>query len=77
VKSRVQLWVRLKVIDLVTQTAQITLAEKLDFADRLRGITHYWYWGMEAEGVDAKRILEEIDRVIRLDAREGRSRARE
>jgi hypothetical protein len=67
VKSRVQLWVRLKVIDLVTQTAQITLAEKLDFADRLRGITHYWYWGMEAEGVDAKRILEEIDRVIRLD----------
>jgi len=67
-KIPVQLWVRLKVIDLVAQTARITLAEKLNFADRLRGMTHYWYWGMEAEGADAKGICDEIDRVIRLDS---------
>ena len=67
-KTQVQLWVRLKVIDLVTQTARITLVEKLNFADALRGITHYWYWGMEAEGADAKSVLAEIDRVIRLDS---------
>jgi len=63
-KMQVQLWVRLKVIDLVTQTARITLTEKLNFADALRGITHYWYWGMEAEGADAKGVLAEIDRVM-------------
>ena len=67
-KTQVQLWVRLKVIDLVTQTARITLAEKLNFAGTLRGMTHYWYWGMEAEGVDATSVLAEIDRVIRLDS---------
>jgi len=67
-KTQVQLWVRLKVIDLVTQTARSTLIEKLNFADALRGITHYWYWGMEAEGADAKSVLAEIDRVIRLDS---------
>jgi len=66
-KTRVELWVRLKVIDLVTQTARMTLAEKLNFADTLRGMTHYWYWGMDAEGADAKGALDEIDRVIRLD----------
>jgi hypothetical protein len=67
-KTQVQLWVRLKVIDLVTQTARITLAEKLNFADVLRGMTHYWYWGMEAAGIDEKSVLAEIDRVIRLDS---------
>ncbi|MDD4856883.1 MAG: hypothetical protein PHD74_02115 [Candidatus Krumholzibacteria bacterium] len=66
-KIPVELWVRLKVMDLVAQTARITLAEKLNFADRLRGITRYWYWGMEAEGADEKNIVEEIDRAIRLD----------
>jgi hypothetical protein len=66
-KTPVQLWVRLKVIDLVTQTARITLTEKLDFADTLRGMTHYWYWGMDAEAGDAKSALAEIDRAIRLD----------
>jgi hypothetical protein len=67
-KTPVQLWVRLKVIDLVAQTARITLTEKLDFADVLRGITHYWYWGMDAEAADAKSALEGIDRAIRLDS---------
>ena len=63
----VQLWVRLKVIDLVTQTARMTLSEKLNFAGVLRGMTHYWYWGMDAEGPSAGAVIEEIDRVIRLD----------
>jgi hypothetical protein len=67
-KTPVRLWVRLKVIDLVTQTARITLTEKLDFADDLRGMTHYWYWGMDAEAADAKSALAEIDRTIRLDS---------
>jgi hypothetical protein len=67
VRIPVELWVRLKVIDLVTQTARMTLAEKLNFADVLRGMTHYWYWGMEAEGPSAGAALDEIDRVIRLD----------
>jgi hypothetical protein len=67
-KTPVQLWVRLKVIDLVTQTARITLTEKLDFAGTLAGMTHYWYWGMEAEAADAAGALEEIDRAIRLDS---------
>jgi hypothetical protein len=67
-KTPVQLWVRLKVIDLVTQTARITLTEKLDFADDLRGMMHYWYWGMDAEAADARSALAEIDRVIRLDS---------
>jgi hypothetical protein len=67
-KTPVQLWVRLKVIDLVTQTARITLTEKLDFADTLRGIVHYWYWGMDAEAADGAKALEAIDRAIRLDS---------
>jgi len=68
-KTATQLWVRLKVIDLVTQTARITLAEKLDFGDRLSGMTHYWYWAMDAEGESSeKAIAAEVDRVIRLDS---------
>ena len=67
-KTPIELWVRLKVIDLVAQTAWITFTEKLDFAGRLKGIVHYWYWGMEAEGADAAAILAEIDRAIRLDS---------
>jgi hypothetical protein len=67
-KTPIELWVRLKVIDLVTQTAWFTFTEKLDFAGRLGGIVHYWYWGMDAEGADAKGILGEVDRVIRLDS---------
>jgi hypothetical protein len=66
-KTPVRLWVRLKVIDLVTQTARMTLSEKLNFALTLRGMTHYWYWGMDAEGASPRAVLEEIDRAIRLD----------
>jgi hypothetical protein len=66
-KIPVELWVRLKVIDLVAQTAWMTLVEKLDFGGRLGGMTHCWYWGMDAEGADSGLVLEEIDRVIRLD----------
>ena len=67
-KTRFELWVRLKVIDLVAQTASITFTEKLDFAGRLHGIVRYAYWDMEAEGADPETILGEIDRVIRADS---------
>lgn len=63
----VELWVRLKVIDLVAQTARITLVDKLDFGGRLCGLTRYFYWAMEAEGDGEEAILDEIDRAIRLD----------
>jgi hypothetical protein len=66
-KLAVELWVRLKVIDLVAQTASITLVDKLDFGGRLRGLTRYSYWAMDAEGETAPEILEEIDRAVRLD----------
>lgn len=67
-KTAVRLWVRLKVIDLVAQTARITLTDKLDFADTLKGLTHYWYWGMDMEAADAAGGVEQIDRIIRLDS---------
>jgi len=67
-KTHFELWVRLKVIDLVAQTASITFTEKLDFAGRLHGLVRYAYWDMDAEGADPERILGEIDRVIRADS---------
>lgn len=67
-KARVELWVRLKVVDLVSQTAWMTLVEKLELGDDLRGLVHYSYWGMDAEGSDGMTILNEIDRVVRMDS---------
>lgn len=64
----IDLWVRLKVIDLVAQTAWMTLTEKLDFESDLCGIIRYSYWGMEAEGESAGSILAEVDRVVRVDS---------
>lgn len=64
----VELWVRLKVVDLVAQTAWLTLTEKLDFSGRIHGLLHYSYWGFTAGGGDAEAILEEIDRVVRFDS---------
>jgi hypothetical protein len=68
VKTTVELTVRLKVMDLVTQTAWMTFTEKLGFAGTLRGMVHYWYWGMEAEGKDRETIVNEVGRVIRVDS---------
>jgi hypothetical protein len=67
VKLWIELWVRLKVVDLVAQTAWITLTEKLDFAGRIRGLIHYNYWGFSAEGERDEAIIGEIDRVVRID----------
>lgn len=67
-KVRCDLWVRLKVVDLVVQTAWMTLTEKLDLGGELVGLTRYSYWGMELDGADAGRILEDVDRVIRMDS---------
>ncbi len=64
----VELWVRLKVVDLVAQTAWLTLTEKLDFTGRIHGLLHYSYWGFTAVGGDVDAILEGIDRAVRFDS---------
>jgi len=63
-----ELWVRLKVIDLVSQTAWMTLTEKLKLQDTLTGLRHYNYWRILLDGEGIEEVAEEIDRVIRLDS---------
>lgn len=67
-KAWVELWVRLKVVDLVAQTAWMTFTEKLDFENDLLGLIRYSYWGMNAEGTGNDELMEEVDRVIRMDS---------
>lgn len=67
-RAWVELWVRLKVVDLVAQTALITFTEKLDFEDDLLGLVRYSYWGMNADGAGSEDLIEEVDRVIRMDS---------
>ena len=67
-KVKCNLWVRLKVIDLVVQTAWMTLTEKLDLGGALLGLARYSFWRMELEGQDTERTLAELDRVIRMDS---------
>lgn len=66
--ARCDLWVRLKVIDLVAQTAWITLTEKLGLEAELFGLARYSFWRMEIEADDGQAALDEIDRAIRLDS---------
>jgi hypothetical protein len=68
VKTEARLWVRLKVIDLVAQTAWMTLTGKMGFAGDLCGILRYSCWMMEAEGDSAAAVCEAIDREIRMDS---------
>lgn len=63
-----ELWVRLKVVDLVAQTALITFTEKLEFENELLGLVRYSYWGMNAKGGGNEELLAEVDRVIRMDS---------
>ena len=65
---RCDLWVRLKVVDLVAQTAWMTLTEKLGLEGELLGLARYSFWRMEIEADDGQAALDEIDRVIRLDS---------
>ncbi|MBN2183889.1 MAG: hypothetical protein JW746_01025 [Candidatus Krumholzibacteriota bacterium] len=67
-RFKAELWVRLKVADLVAQTAWMTLTEKLDFSSDLHGIVRYSYWGFDAEGESAEKVIEDLDRVVRLDS---------
>jgi hypothetical protein len=67
-KVRCELWVRLKVVDLVVQTAWITLTEKLGLEGELLGLARYSYWGMELEGAGAGPILSETQRAVRMDS---------
>jgi hypothetical protein len=65
---RCDLWVRLKVIDLVTQTAWMTLTEKLGLEKELLGLARYSFWRMDVDARDGKSALGEIERVICLDS---------
>ena len=67
-KMRCNLWVRLKVVDLVVQTAWMTLTEKLDLGGRLVGLARYSFWRIDLEGADKAAALTEVDRVIRMDS---------
>jgi hypothetical protein len=67
-KVRCNLWVRLKVVDLVVQTAWMTLTEKLDLGGELIGLARYAYWRMELDGPDTEKTLADVDRVIRMDS---------
>ena len=67
-KARYDLWVRLKVVDLVAQTAWMTMTEKLGLEGELIGLAHYSFWRMEIDAEDRKSALDEIDRAIRLDS---------
>lgn len=67
-KVKCDLWVRLKVVDLVVQTAWMTLTEKLDLGGKLVGLARYSFWKMELEGPDKNKTLAEVDRVIRMDS---------
>ncbi len=62
----IQLRVGLKVVDLVAQTAWITLKEKLGYGDELAGLKRYSYWEMET-GED-EGILDEVEKAITMDS---------
>jgi hypothetical protein len=68
VKATAQLWVRLKVVDLVVQTAWITLTETMGFSGDLRGMLRYAWWRFDADGASAEAVSAEIDREIRMDS---------
>lgn len=67
-KARAELWVKLKVTDLVVETAWFTLTEKLDFTGSLYGLSRYSCWFISASGPDAEAILDELDGIVRLDS---------
>lgn len=67
-KARAKLWVKLKVTDLVVETAWLTLTEKLEFGDILYGLAKYSCWFMTCEGSDSESIINALDRVISLDS---------
>jgi len=67
-KAYLELWVGLKVIDLVTQTAWMTFTDKLNYEGILEGLRRYFFFGIEAEGEDVADILEEVEKVIQLDS---------
>ncbi|MBD3180550.1 MAG: hypothetical protein GF417_13785 [Candidatus Latescibacteria bacterium] len=67
-EGRVDLWVKLKVADLVVETAWFTLTEKLDFTGSLFGLSRYSCWFIRASGPDMEIILDELDGTVTLDS---------
>jgi hypothetical protein len=60
--------VGLKVIDLIAQTAWITLREKLGYGDELSGLRRFSYWDMEADTNGGEEIVDDVERVITMDS---------
>jgi len=67
-ESRIELWVKLKVADLVVETAWFTLTEKLDFTGTIYGLSRYSCWFMDISGPDVESILDELDGMVKLDS---------
>ncbi|MFO7916160.1 MAG: hypothetical protein R6U43_10805 [Candidatus Krumholzibacteriales bacterium] len=67
-KASAELWVKLKVTDLVVETAWFTLTEKLDFTGSLYGLSRYSCWFISAAGPDGEAILDELDGIVKLDS---------
>ena len=67
-KARAELWVKLKVTDLVVETAWFTLTEKLDFTGSLYGLGRYSCWFISASGPNGEAILDELDSIVKLDS---------
>ena len=67
-RARAKLWVKLKVTDLVAETAWLTLTEKLEFDNLLYGLAKYSCWFMKCEGESGEAIIDDLNRVISLDS---------
>jgi hypothetical protein len=67
-KVHAELWVKLKVTDLVVETSWLTLTEKLDYEEILCGIVRYFSWFMSAENGEPERLADELDRVLSMDS---------
>lgn len=55
-------------IDLVAQTAWITLREKLGYGDELLGLRRFSYWDMETGANGGEGMMDEVEQVITLDS---------
>lgn len=67
-EAGIELWVKLKVVDLVAETAWYTLTEKLDFTGRLYGLNRYFRWLILASGSGQEEIADELENIVRMDS---------
>jgi hypothetical protein len=67
-EGRVELWVKLKVTDLVVETSWFTLMEKLDFAGTVFGLSRYSCWFISVSAPDIGTALEELEGAVTIDS---------